>query len=112
MSLRPALLAVSLSACLAAGRAGGAPAARRELHVRQFAFAPSELVVAVGDTLVWINDDPFIHSTRADSGAWSSPDISSGNRFELVARQPGRFSYHCGAHPVMKAVLIVQSVLK
>jgi plastocyanin len=110
--LRAALLTVSLTACIAAGLSGSAPGARRELRVRHFAFSPSELVVAVGDTLVWINDDPFVHSTRADSGAWSSPDMAHGNRFQLVARQPGRFSYHCAAHPVMRAVLIVRGAPK
>lgn len=73
-----------------------------------FAFTPGELTISVGDTVVWRNDDSFPHTASADSGAWSSPELRRGERFRFVATRPGRFSYHCSAHPVMRATLIVR----
>jgi plastocyanin len=73
-----------------------------------FSFTPSELSVAVGDTVVWSNDDALLHTTSADSGAWSSPEMRQGERFRFVAVRAGRFPYHCSAHPVMRATLVVR----
>lgn len=78
------------------------------IGIEHFAFAPTELRVTLGDTVVWLNQDPFTHTTTADSAAWSSPELASGQRFAMVATRQGRFSYHCAAHPVMRGVLIVQ----
>jgi len=77
------------------------------IHIRDFAFAPRDTTVAVGDTVVWQNDDAFIHVSKADSGAWSSADLPRGGRFSFVAARSGRFEYHCAAHPVMKGSITV-----
>jgi plastocyanin len=73
-----------------------------------FRFQPAELTVTVGDTVVWQNGDALPHTTAADSSAWSSPELSRDGRFVLVATQAGRFPYHCAAHPVMRALLVVR----
>ncbi len=97
--------------CGTLAAAGGTPAARAEpklIRINEFRFTPSELRVAVGDTVVWSNDDALFHTTSADSGAWSSPEMRPGERFRFVADRAGRFPYHCSAHPVMRATLVVR----
>jgi plastocyanin len=81
---------------------------RLEVVIREFAFAPPELSLTVGDTVMWVNKDSFVHTSTSDSTAWSSPDLSPGDRFEFVVRTPGRFAYHCAAHPVMHGTLTVR----
>ena len=108
--MRRAVLALSVCTIgSSAPRAHGAhdPVART-IGIEHFAFAPTEVRVSLGDTVVWLNQDPFKHTTTADSAAWSSPELESGQRFSLVAARQGRFSYHCAAHPVMRGVIIVQ----
>jgi plastocyanin len=78
------------------------------VSIRGFAFTPATIEVAVGDTVVWTNDDQFAHTTSADSSAWSSPELRFGERFTWVASTPGRFYYHCAAHPVMRGILVVR----
>ena len=78
------------------------------VSISGFRFAPAELTVAIDDTVVWTNDDALAHTTSADSGAWSSPEMRQGERFRFVAVRAGRFPYHCSAHPVMRATLIVR----
>jgi plastocyanin len=114
--------AVCLALCLACVRTGAsqhgitthdepptlAKAARHTVTIRNFAFVPVVLTVARGDTVEWVNQDSFIHTTAADSAAWSSPEIATGHRFLFVARQPGRLPYHCAAHPIMRGEIVVQ----
>jgi plastocyanin len=78
------------------------------VRIAGFKFAPVELTVSVGDTVVWTNDDALMHTTAADSGAWSSPEMGQGERFRFVTVRTGRFPYHCAAHPVMRATLVVR----
>lgn len=78
------------------------------VSISQFRFTPAELTVSAGDTVVWTNDDALAHTASADSGAWSSPELQRGERFQFVPTRAGRFPYHCSAHPVMRATLVVR----
>jgi len=112
--VRPAALGLTLWAlgcgtlAAASGARTGPTSEPKLIRINEFRFAPSDLSVAVGDTVVWTNDDALLHTTSADSGAWSSPEMRQGERFRFVAVRAGRFSYHCSAHPVMRATLVVR----
>ena len=108
--IRLSALGVPLTACLVWGspRAEHTKPRAHPLSIAEFRFSPAELTVARGDTLVWTNQDAFLHTTTADSGAWSSPELARGTRFTFVAGRVGRFDYHCAAHPVMRATVVVR----
>lgn len=78
------------------------------VHITGFAFAPAQITVSARDSIVWVNDDAFAHTTTADNGAWTSPELAKGGRYGLSAPAPGRYTYHCAAHPGMKAVVEVR----
>ena len=79
----------------------------RVVRISGFQFRPSEFSVAVGDTVVWANDDAFRHTATADGGAWSTPELDRGQQASWVPRTRGRYPYHCAAHPTMQGVLLV-----
>jgi plastocyanin len=85
-----------------------ASARRHEIRISQFEYAPRELVVAPGDTVVWRNGDLFRHTVTADSAKWASPELLTDSAFTLVASDTGQFAYHCSAHPSMKGILTVR----
>ena len=89
-----------------AGRPAPLPAAR-VVRISGFQFRPYEFTVAAGDTVVWANDDAFRHTATADGGAWSTPELDRGQQASWVPRTPGRYPYHCAAHPTMQGVLLV-----
>ena len=104
-----------LSACFTSrvpNAEGSTPRAERRaptaVTISGFVFSPAELTVSRGDTVTWTNDDTFLHTTAADSGAWASAELGRGQRFVFVAARAGRFPYHCAAHPVMRATLVVR----
>ena len=94
--------------CVTAAVQNPTPKTQHPISISQFRFAPAELTVSVGDSVAWSNGDSFPHTTTADSGAWSSPELSSGSRYVFVAKRAGRYSYHCAAHPVMRGMLVVR----
>lgn len=105
MVARIALALAALAACTMAVRG---PATRPyAIEIRGFTYQPGNATVSVGDTVEWLNRDDFPHTTTADSGAWSSPELKPGDQFVLVPRLTGRFPYHCNAHPSMHGVLVV-----
>jgi plastocyanin len=101
--------AAILSGCGAsysAVRSAPAPAAW-VVRINGFQFRPSEFSVVAGDTVIWANDDAFRHTATADGGAWSTPELDRGQQASWVPRTPGRYPYHCAAHPTMQGVLLV-----
>ena len=77
--------------------------------IQNFAFSPRTLVVSVGTTVVWTNEDMAPHTVTSDTGAWaSSMRLFAGQSFALTFVNPGAFSYHCAIHPFMTATLIVR----
>jgi plastocyanin len=102
-----AALAFSALGC-ARQRPGSVAQRTTVVRISGFNFAPAHITVSARDSIVWVNDDGFAHTSTADSGAWSSPEFAKGARFSIMAPAPGRYAYHCAAHPSMTAVLEVR----
>lgn len=71
-------------------------------------FAPATLQVAVGDTVVWINKDPFQHTATSDRDGFHSKNILPGHSWSFVTMQRGTFPYSCALHENMKGTLLVK----
>jgi plastocyanin len=82
-------------------------AATHTVVIEGVKFEPETLTVARGDTVVWMNKDPFPHTVTA-KGAFDSHDIAAGKSWKYVARKPGEYAYVCTLHPNMQAKLIVK----
>jgi plastocyanin len=62
-----------------------------------FKFEPKEVTITVGTTVEWI-DEEGRHTIEADNGAFKSPTLTKGGRFEFKFTKPGTYPYHCGFH--------------
>ena len=71
-------------------------------------FAPDTLTVRVGDTVRWVNKDPFPHTVTSKEGGFDSHEIAPGKSWRYQARKAGVFPYGCALHPTMKATLRVE----
>jgi plastocyanin len=101
-------LAVTTLGCAGHRARGSATRPATTVHIAAFKYAPAEITVSARDSIVWVNDDAFAHTSTADNGTWTSPELAKGARFALIAPAPGRYTYHCAAHPGMKGVLEVR----
>jgi plastocyanin len=70
-------------------------------------YEPATLAVKRGDTVVWINKDPFPHTVTAP-GAFDSHAIAAGKSWKYTARKSGEFAYVCTLHPNMSGTLKVE----
>lgn len=80
-------------------------------------FAPTTLTVRAGSTIRWENDTADVHTLVADECrrrtkcVLESGPIRPQERFVVKALPPGRYPYHCGLHPYMRGILIVDGNL-
>jgi plastocyanin len=79
--------------------------ASHEVRIHDFAFDPAEITVAVGDTVVFTNDDAFVHSVTDDHREWDSAGLPKNRPWKLVVKGP--VSYHCSFHPSMRGEVAV-----
>ena len=82
-----------------------APARSHVVRISGFQFVPPRITAAVGDTVVWSNEDIVPHTATAITGAWDSGTIAAKGRWTLVVRASGRVDYQCALHPSIKATV-------
>lgn len=97
-----AFLAIIVTACVR-------PPQRHAIDIRDLAFLPGAIEVAVGDTLVWTNHDLFPHTaTVRGSAGWDTGQIPADSTRRAVARRAGEYQYVCELHPTMRGKVIVR----
>lgn len=101
------ILAVPLSAMATVSFAQGAPKTHTVV-IDGMQFSPSTLEVNVGDTVTWVNKDPFPHTATATDKSFDSGDLQSGRSWKFKVRKKGEFPYVCTLHSTMKGMLVVK----
>lgn len=76
------------------------------VHIKDFAFTPSELSIQKGSTIVWVNDDEVPHSIKGEG--FESSVFAKGDRFEYTFTDAGAYPYICGIHTSMKGLVSVK----
>ncbi|MEZ4411496.1 MAG: plastocyanin/azurin family copper-binding protein [Gemmatimonadales bacterium] len=73
------------------------------------AYDPDSITVSLAahPRVIWANDDGLRHTVTADSGAFDSGSISSGEAYSHTFSATGTYSYHCAIHPSMVGTLVV-----
>ena len=100
--------AAALVVFLGAG-ASPSPSARTTAAVAivDYSFKPATITVTAGTRVVWTQKDDDPHTVTADDGSFDSKGLGQGDTYGRVFAKPGRYTYHCSAHPFMKGVVIV-----
>jgi plastocyanin len=78
-----------------------------DVSIEAFAFVQNELVVPVGSTVTFVNNDTVAHTATASDGTFSTGNIAPGESVPVTLDQPGTYLYSCSYHPNMKGVVIV-----
>jgi len=78
------------------------------IAISDYAFKPATITVAPGTRIVWTNKDDDPHTVTGDDGSFDSKGLGQGDSFGRVFDKPGRYPFHCSAHPFMKGVVIVE----
>ena len=77
-------------------------------------YNPSPLNVAVGRTVLWINNDNTAHTVTEGNPSGNTPSngfdsgiLSPGQTFKHAFDKPGTVGYYCTLHPFMLGQVIV-----
>ncbi|MEL6883839.1 MAG: cupredoxin family copper-binding protein [Pseudomonadota bacterium] len=79
-----------------------------EVRVSGFAFVPQRVEIAVGDTVVWINEDIAPHTATARDRSWETDALDAEASARVVFETPGEFEYFCVFHPHMTGTVFVR----
>ncbi|MEX1030746.1 MAG: multicopper oxidase domain-containing protein [Paenibacillaceae bacterium] len=83
----------------------------KTISMKNFAFSPSKLIVKVGTTVTWKNDEAALHNIVADS--FDSRDefkdgFGKGGHYKHIFDTAGTFDFWCTLHPFMKGTITVE----
>ena len=88
--------------------AGESSTQSHTVQIHNLRFSPSELVVAPGDTVVWVNKDLIPHTITADDRSWDSARLNQNDRWDIVVHEGMRGTYFCRYHPSMTGRLVIR----
>ena len=100
-----ALVAFAASLMPSAAFAGSDKVA---VSITKFAFAPRDIVVAPGTTIVWTNRDEAPHTVTGRDKTFGSKGLDTNDTFEFTFASEGDFPYICAVHPFMTGTVHVR----
>src|SRR5436190_23871102 len=72
------------------------------------AYSPNPIVLAVGGTATWKNNDNVAHTATANDGTWDSGTIAAVASFSRTFTIAGSFPYKCPVHPGLAGTVTAQ----
>jgi plastocyanin len=68
------------------------------VDMKNLAFAPIEVHISPGQTVLWTNSDPLQHTVTADDASFDSALVDPGDTFSQSFDAPGSYQYYCVPH--------------
>jgi plastocyanin len=103
---KQSLRALALLAALLLG--APALAGTQVIEIRKFAFVASEVTVATGTTVTWVNRDETPHTVIGEAHAFASQGLDTGDQFAFTFEREGDYHYVCSLHPFMTGTVHVR----
>ena len=82
------------------------PATEVSVEIVDFTFAPAEVQVPVGGSVVWTNNDTQPH-TATSAGAFDTGSLQPQTSVTVAFPTAGTFAYICSFHPFMTGTVVV-----
>lgn len=90
-------------------RKAAAASAGVVIKIDNFTFAPAEVTVAPGTTVLWVNRDDIPHTVVSeDKTTFKSKALDTDDKFSYTFTKPGTYTYFCSVHPKMTAKVVVR----
>ena len=81
-----------------------------QIVIENFSFSPSDVTIAPGTKVTWINKDEAPHTATSTSPdkKFNSGGLDTDDKFSFVFNDKGDYPYFCALHPQMKATIKVK----
>ena len=109
-AVRLALLFIALAStpCLAEEPNNAAASPAATVSMDHSTFIPSEITVAPGTTVTWVNVEAMPHTVVDLNKAFRSKTLVKDATFSFTFTTAGDYNYLCSIHPNMKGKVIVK----
>ncbi len=100
--LATAVLVIGLltAGCSSADAPSGEPVATNQVSLpKSYRFDPPDILVDVGTTVTWTNQDDFPHNVHLLDGSDRTVELPLGGEATLAFEDAGTFEYECSLHP-------------
>ena len=84
------------------------PRPAAEIKIDNFTFAPAEMKVPAGTTVVWTNRDDIPHTVVSTDKVFKSKVLDSDEKYSFTFTTAGTYPYFCSIHPKMIGKVIVE----
>ena len=88
--------------------AGAAWADTLKVNIKSFKYHDEVITIAVGDTIVWLNEDRARHTATARDCSFDTGRLRKGVSGEISFTVAGTYEYICTIHPSMKGTVVVK----
>ena len=80
------------------------------VHQLDLKFAPGNMIVKVGDTVTFTNDDTMFHNvfSLSDAKSFDLGMFAKGHSKDVVFDKAGTVEVECAIHPMMKMTIEVE----
>ncbi len=81
------------------------------VDIKDFAFAPADLTIVVGDKVTWVNLDATAHTATSsdDPPVFDSGTLAENDTYSFVFEEAGSFAYFCEFHAGMTGTITVEA---
>lgn len=80
-----------------------------EVAILGFAYYPETIIVPVGATVTWTNQDSEEHTVTSDGhNGYLDGDLEFSKSFSYTFTESGIYKYHCHNHNEMEGTVIVE----
>ncbi|HEY9236852.1 MULTISPECIES: cupredoxin domain-containing protein [Phenylobacterium] len=111
MLRREALARIGVAALVlaagAASPAAGRPPRTFTIVIDKMRFGPIPSDLRVGDAILWVNHDMFVHTATASDKSFDV-ELPIGKSARIELTRPGAVAFTCRYHPGMKGRLLVR----
>jgi plastocyanin len=102
------LLGPITGAFIAYGAVAAEEAGGNVVNIDNFTFTPTELTVAVGTTVKFVNRDDIPHTVVESSKIFRSKPLDTDDTYSFTFANAGTFNYFCSLHPHMTGKVVVK----
>ncbi len=85
-----------------------APKPALVIHLTNFSFKPASATVKTGDTVQFVNDDPYPHTVTDAGGSFDSGNLDERASWSHTFTKAGTYTLTCTYHPNMRGTLTVR----
>jgi len=78
------------------------------IEISNYSFSPSEVTIAPGTEVIWVNHDEMVHTIISTDHLFGSKAMDTDDQYSFTFDKEGDYGYVCSLHPYMAGMIKVR----